>query len=98
MPVLICLLLSSTEIPFGPKFVLYEQKKFYGQMYKSSSDCIVSTLVHGLAVLWKELIRFQASVTKVTKLYSAQPCSLPSGVPLNFISRQSSSAAQLRIL
>jgi hypothetical protein len=100
MSLLICLLLSSAEIPFGPtcKFVLYEKKTFYGKMCKSSSDCVVSTVVHGLAMLWKELIRFQVSVTKVTKLYSAQPCNLPSGVSLNFISRQSSSPAQQRIL
>jgi hypothetical protein len=60
MSVLIRLLLSSSEIPFGPMLVLYEQKKFFGQMCESSSDCIVSTVVHGLAMLWKELIWFQA--------------------------------------
>lgn len=46
--------------------VLYEQKNFYWQMYKSGSDCVVSTVVHELAMLWKEVIWFQASVTKVT--------------------------------
>jgi len=50
MSVLICLVLSSSEIPFGPTLLLYEQNKFYRQMCKSSSDCIV---VHGLTMLWK---------------------------------------------
>jgi len=98
MSVLICLLLSSSEIPFGPMLLLYEQNKLYGQMCKSSSECMVSSVVHGLAMLWKELMWFQASVTKVTKLYSGEPCYLPSGVPLKFISPQSSSPAPQRIL
>lgn len=89
--VLLCLLLSSSEIPFGPMFVLYDQKTFYGQSYTSSS-------ILGLAMLWKELVWFKASVTKVIKLYSAQPCILPSGTTLNFISCQSSSPALQRIL
>ena len=52
--------------PVWPMIVLYEQKNFYWQMYKSGSDCVVSTVVHELAMLWKEVIWFQASVTKVT--------------------------------
>jgi hypothetical protein len=91
--VLMCLLLSGSEIPFGPMFVLYDQKTFYGQLYTSSCDCIVRPVFLGLAMLWKELVWFEASVTKVTKLYSAQPCNLPSGTTLNFISCQSSSPA-----
>ena len=74
-------------------FVLYDQK-----MYANDSDCIVRTVVHGLAVLWKKLIWFQASVTKLTKFYSAQLCNLPSGVIRNFISRPSSSPALQGIL
>jgi hypothetical protein len=98
VPVLMCLLLGSSEIPFGPMFLLYEQKTFHGQMYTSSSDCIVRPVVHGFAMLWKELVWFEASVTKVTKLYLAQPYNLPSGTTLNFISCQSSSPALQRIL